>query len=283
MGFRPRKRFAQHWLRNETVLQQILAAAQLQESDRVLEIGPGTGILTRRLLPVVAAVVAVEIDRDLCQQLLKSLGKFKNFLLLQGDILSLDLDTYLRNFPAFLKPNKVVANIPYHITGPILEKLLGTIAQPVPPAYELIVLLLQKEVAERLVATPGTKAYGALSVRIQYLAACEWICKVPRKAFSPPPQVDSAVIRLQPSSLPTPANNPQQLATLVKLGFANRRKMLRNNLKSLPDSDYLLPLLEQLKIDPQVRAEQLSLQQWIALSNHLTSSREEADRETGRE
>lgn len=283
MNFRPRKRFAQHWLCSEQALQQILAAAQLQKSDRVLEIGPGTGILTRHLLPAVAAVVAVEIDRDLCQQLTKKWGKVANFLLLSGDILSLNLETYLADFPAFQHPNKVVANIPYHITGPILEKLLGTIAQPVQPAYESIVLLLQKEVAERLVAVPGTKAYGALSVGVQYLAACEWICAVPRKAFYPPPKVDSAVIRLQPRSLPTPATNPQQLAKLVKLGFANRRKMLRNNLKSWLDSDYLLPLLEQLKIDHQVRAEQLSLQQWVALSNCLALRGEEEDGETGKE
>ena len=272
MSPHPRKRFAQHWLRSEKALNKIVAAAQLRSGDRLLEIGPGTGILTRRLLPEVESMVAVEIDRDLCEKLSK-MGKPDNFLLLQGDILSLDLET-LAIPPAFQNLNKVVANIPYNITGPILDKLLGTIAHP-KSAYELIVLLVQKEVAQRLVARPGTKAYGALSVRIQYLAACEYICDVPAKAFYPPPKVDSAVIRLRPHRQTTPVD-PRLLDILLKQGFANRRKMLRNNLKGLVESDRLSQLLEQLKINPQARAEDLSVQEWIDLSNrfienHLSS------------
>ena len=269
MASRPRKRFAQHWLRSEKALNKIIEAAELKKSDRILEIGPGTGILTRRLLPEVQSVVAVEIDRDLCKGLVKSLGKRENFLLLQGDILSLDLDDHLAAFPAFCDPNKVVANIPYNITGPILEKLLGTIAKPAQTAYELIVLLVQKEVADRLCAKPGTKAFAALSVRVQYLAACEFICDVPSIAFSPPPKVDSAVVRLRPQPIATPAINPRNLDILVKLGFANRRKMLRNNLKNIIESDRLTHLLEKLKINPQARAEELSVQDWVSLSNHL--------------
>lgn len=265
---RTRKRFAQHWLRNEKVLTKIIQAAQLQNSDRLLEIGPGTGILTRRLIPNVGFTVAVELDRDLCQRLVKQLGNIENFLLLQGDILTLDLTTRLQQFSRFQPLNKVVANIPYNITAPILEKLLGTIARPHHPSYNLIVLLIQKEVAERIVARPKTKAYGALSVRIQYLAHCEYICDVPSKAFDPPPKVDSGVIRLTPRSLETSVTNPQQLETLVKVGFANRRKMLRNNLKSIIDDDRLIFLLEQLNINPQARAEELSLEQWVVLSNN---------------
>lgn len=271
MSFRPRKRFGQHWLRSELALSQIVAAAELSQKDHLLEIGPGTGILTRRLLPQAASVVAVEIDRDLCQQLSKSLGKVENFLLLSGDILNLSLEDCLQAFPHFRPINKVVANIPYNITGPILEKLLGTIAQPRQPSYDSIVLLMQKEVAERLVAQPGTKPYGGLSVRVQYLARCEWIAEVPKKAFQPPPQVDSAILRLSPYTLTSPAHNPRFLEQLVKLGFANRRKMLRNNLKSLLDGDRLMPILKDLQIEAQVRAEELSLSQWIDLSNQLES------------
>lgn len=271
MSFRPRKRFGQHWLRSELALSQIVAAAELSQKDHLLEIGPGTGILTRRLLPQAASVVAVEIDRDLCQQLSKSLGKVENFLLLSGDILNLSLEDCLQAFPHFRPINKVVANIPYNITGPILEKLLGTIAQPRQPSYDSIVLLMQKEVAERLVAQPGTKLYGGLSVRVQYLARCEWIAEVPKKAFQPPPQIDSAILRLSPYTLTSPAHNPRFLEQLVKLGFANRRKMLRNNLKSLLDGDRLMPILKDLQIEAQVRAEELSLSQWIDLSNQLES------------
>ncbi len=165
MTIQPRKRFAQHWLRSDKALNKIVQAAELSDSDRILEIGPGTGILTHRLLPLAASVVAVEIDRDLCQKLVKKIGSVENFLLLQGDILSLDLETNLVQFPTFQNSNKVVANIPYNITGPILEKLLGTIAQPVANTYDLIVLLLQKEVADRICARPDSKAYSSLSVK----------------------------------------------------------------------------------------------------------------------
>ncbi len=265
-----RKQFAQHWLRSEKALNKIVAAANLQKSDRLLEIGPGTGILTRRLLPEVQSLVAVEIDRDLCELLVKQIGVIDNFLLLQGDFLSLDLETHLASFPIFQKPNKVVANIPYNITGPILEKLLGRIAQPAAEPYDLIVLLVQKEVAERLYANPGSRAFGALSVRVQYLAECELICDVPAKSFSPPPKVDSAVVRLHPRQVEPPADDPKYLETLVKLGFSSKRKMLRNNLKSVIESDSLTHLLEQLEVNPQARAEDLSVQQWVALTNRLT-------------
>jgi 16S rRNA (adenine1518-N6/adenine1519-N6)-dimethyltransferase len=266
-----RKQFAQHWLRSEKALNKIVAAAQLQEGDRVLEIGPGTGILTRQLLPEAQSVVAVEIDRDLCELLVKKLGSIDNFLLLQGDFLSLDLDTQLTSFPAFQKPNKVVANIPYNITGPILEKLLGTITQPAEQLFDLIVLLMQKEVADRLYAKAGSKAFGALSVRVQYLAECEFICDVPAKAFSPPPKVDSAVVRLRPRLVEPLADAPKRLEMLLKLGFSSKRKMLRNNLNSVVERDRLTHLLEQLEVNPQARAEDLSVQQWVALSNLLTN------------
>ncbi|NEO32622.1 MAG: 16S rRNA (adenine(1518)-N(6)/adenine(1519)-N(6))-dimethyltransferase RsmA [Symploca sp. SIO3C6] len=277
MNPKARKQFAQHWLRSEKVLQKIVTAAKLQQSDRLLEIGPGTGILTRRLLPAVESVLAVEIDRDLCELLVKKLGNNDNFLLLQGDFLSLDLTNQLSEFPNFQKLNKVVANIPYHITGPIIQKLIGTIAQPALPGFELIVLLVQKEVAQRLYAKPGSKAFGALSVRVQYLAECELICDVPSVAFYPPPKVDSAVVRLHPRVVEPPADNPKHLEMLLKLGFSSKRKMLRNNLKSVVkvinqassvELD-LTNLLEQLEVNPQARAEELSVAQWVALSNTL--------------
>ena len=268
--FKPRKHFAQHWLRSEKVLEQIIAAAELNKSDRVLEIGPGTGILTRRLLPEVESLVSIEIDRDLCKKLVKSLGDKDNFLLLQGDFLTLDLETNLVSFSKFQQPNKVVANIPYNVTGAIIEKLLGTISQPATTQYESIVLLIQKEVGERLTASPNNKVYGALSIRVQYLADCQWICDVPSKAFYPRPKVDSAVVKLIPKLIETPAKNPHQLAKLIKLGFASRRKMLRNNLKSIVEPDKLTEILEELNLNPQCRAENISLHNWIKLANILT-------------
>jgi 16S rRNA (adenine1518-N6/adenine1519-N6)-dimethyltransferase len=262
-----KKQFGQHWLRNEQVLDRIITAAKISPTDRILEIGPGTGILTRRLIPVASAVVAVEIDRDLCALLVKQLGNVDNFLLLENDFLSLEVDSLLNDFPKFQNANKVVANIPYNITGPILEKLLGNIVRPNQNPFDSIVLLVQKEVGERLYAKPSTKAFGALSIRVQYLAHCELICPVPARDFSPPPKVDSAVIRLTPRRLSIEPNSPKVLDNLVRLGFGSRRKMLRNNLQGAIDREALTELLISMNINTEARAEDLSIEQWIHLSN----------------
>ncbi len=262
-----RKQFGQHWLKSEKALNKIVSSAELTEHDRVLEIGAGTGILTRQLIAQAQAVVAVEIDRDLCPILVQKFGKSQNFLLLQGDFLMIEIDDLLKPFPAFQNPRKVVANIPYNITGPILEKLLGTIAKPNPNPFDTIVLLLQKEVALRICANSNSSHYGALSLRVQYLAQAEFMCDVSAKAFSPPPKVDSAVIRLKPREIEHPAEDPKKLEMLIKLGFSSRRKMLRNNLKSAIEIEPLNALLETLQINPQTRAEDLSLEQWVQLSN----------------
>jgi 16S rRNA (adenine1518-N6/adenine1519-N6)-dimethyltransferase len=262
-----KKQFGQHWLRNDRVLDRIVTAAQIVPTDRILEIGPGTGILTRRLIDMASAVVAVEIDRDLCALLVKKLGNVDNFLLLQNDFLNLDVDSCLHDFPQFQNANKVVANIPYNITGPILEKLLGNILHPAAQPFDSIVLLVQKEVAERLYAKPSTKAFGALSIRVRYLAECELICPVPARDFSPPPKVDSAVVRLTPRKFEIVANNPKLLDNLVRLGFSTRRKMLRNNLQSAIDREALAELLISLDLNPEVRAEDLSVEQWVNLAN----------------
>lgn len=262
-----RKQFGQHWLKSEKALNKIVSSAELTESDRILEIGPGTGILTRQLLTQAGRVISVEIDRDLCPILVQKFGKFENFLLLQGDFLTLDIDELLEPFPPFQNPRKVVANIPYNITGPILEKLLGTISDPNLHPFDSIVLLLQREVALRICANSNSSHYGALSIRVQYLADAEFICDVPAKAFSPPPKVDSAVIRLKPRAIDNPAADPRKLETLIKLGFSSRRKMLRNNLKSVIEVEELNVLLEQLNINSQSRAEDLSVREWINLSN----------------
>jgi 16S rRNA (adenine1518-N6/adenine1519-N6)-dimethyltransferase len=277
---KPRKQFGQHWLRSEKALAKIVAAAELtrctedgagehKKGDRVLEIGPGQGVLTRPLLEQAESVLAVEIDRDLCDRLAQKLGQRENFLLLQGDFLSMDLDHLLQPFPTFQNPNKVVANIPYNITGPILEKLLGTIGQPNSNPYELIVLLVQREVALRLKAKAGSTHFGALSVRVQYLADCELICDVPATAFQPPPKVDSAVVRLRPRAIANPAFNPAQLETLLKIGFSSKRKMLHNNLQPMIERQQLHSMLEEIGSHPQARAEELSVEQWVNLSNRV--------------
>jgi 16S rRNA (adenine1518-N6/adenine1519-N6)-dimethyltransferase len=272
-----KKQFGQHWLRNEQVLDRIITAAKITPTDRILEIGPGTGILTRRLVAAASAVVAVEIDRDLCALLVKKMGNIDNFLLLENDFLGLDVDSNLTDFPKFQQANKVVANIPYNITGPILEKLLGNIVHPAERPFDSIVLLVQREVGDRLYAKPSTKAFGALSIRVQYLADCELICPVPARDFSPPPKVDSAVIRLTPRKLELTPTSPKLLDNLVRLGFSTRRKMLRNNLQSAIDREALSELLVSLDISTETRAEDLSIEQWIKLSNLVGEQRAMTD------
>jgi 16S rRNA (adenine1518-N6/adenine1519-N6)-dimethyltransferase len=268
-SYKPLKRFGQHWLKSEKVLAKIVAAAELKTRDSILEIGPGTGILTQYLLESSAAVTSVEIDRNLCKKLVQKFGNRDNFILLEGDFLNLDISELLKPFPKFQNQNKVVANIPYNITGLIFKKLFGTIYEPAITNYESVVLLVQKEIGDRLTAKPATKAYSALSVRMQYLAKCELVCDVPATAFSPPPKVDSVVVKLSPKIIDCPADNPQLLGTLIKLGFSTRRKMLKNNLKSLIAPEDLNILLEKLAIHSQTRAENLSVRDWINLSNNF--------------
>lgn len=268
---RPRKQFGQHWLQDDRILDQIVAAAMIQPGDRLLEIGPGKGALTKRLLDEATALLSVEVDRDLCKYMVTNYGDRDNFLLLEADYLQSDIDAFLGDFPRFQNPRKVVANIPYNITGPILEKLLGRIASPNPNPFESIVLLIQKEVGDRLIASPHTRAFGALTLRVQYLADCETICIVPPKAFYPKPKVESVVVRLTPRPLAKPATNPKLLETLIKVGFMSKRKMLRNNLKGLYSGEILDPLFAELDIAPQARGEEVDLLQWIALSDRLST------------
>lgn len=266
---KPRKRFGQHWLRDETILTAIVEAAELAPGDRVLEIGPGTGVLTQRLLAQGHPVVAVEIDSDLYSQLEQRYRSTETLVLIQGDFLRLDLHQLLAQETALPFPNKVVANIPYYITGPILEKLLGTLAAPHPDPYESIVLLVQQEIAHRLAATPGSKIFGGLSVKVQYLATCEVICPVAPQAFVPPPKVTSAVVRLRPRPFYPQASNPQFLQSVVQAGFSSKRKMLRNTLTGLIERDRVCAFLQELGLSDKVRAEDLSVAHWVTLSNKI--------------
>ena len=193
-GHHARKRFGQHWLKDESVLLQIVEAAALQPDDRVLEVGPGRGALTAQLLASPAASVqAVELDRDLVAGLQQRFAAEPRFQLQSGDVLALpQLGDGER------RPTKVVANIPYNITGPLLERLVGRLDRPAVQTYQRLVLLLQKEVAERIRARPGQSCFSALSVRMQLLATCHSICPVPPRCFQPPPQVQSEVIAIDP-------------------------------------------------------------------------------------
>lgn len=266
-GHRARKRFGQHWLRDAAVLDQILAAADLSDQDRVLEVGPGRGVLTERLLASAAAAVhAVELDRDLVAGLLERFGSQSRFSISEGDVLRLPL-----LLPDGQPASKVVANIPYNITGPLLGRLIGRLDQPVDPTYKRLVLLVQKEVAVRIRARPGHTSFSALSVRMQLLANCRSVCAVPPRCFQPPPKVQSEVILLDP--LPAQQRLEQSLARtverLLKQAFLSRRKMLRNSLGSVAEPSVLEQLASAAGIGLDQRPQDVSPQAWVAFAKGL--------------
>ena len=266
-GHRARKRFGQHWLTDATVLDRIVAAAELEEGERVLEVGPGRGALTERLLAApIAALRAVELDRDLVAGLRERFGGDPRFTLVEGDALEVPLIP--EDGPA---PRTVVANIPYNITGPLLERLVGRLDRPHDPPYRRLVLLVQQEVGERIRARPGSSAFSALSVRLQLLARCTCVCAVPPRCFQPPPKVMSEVVRLDP--LPAQERPEPALAAaveqLLRRCFAARRKMLRNTLAGLLPAPELLALAEAAGVQLEQRPQELAPERWLALAAGL--------------
>ena len=266
-GHRARKRFGQHWLVDDSVLERIVAAAELSPGERVLEVGPGRGALTERLLASpLEALVAVELDRDLVTGLRQRFGGDRRFRLIEGDALEVPL-----RFADEEPPTKVVANIPYNITGPLLEQLVGRLDRPVQPPYQRLVLLVQQEVGERIRARPGSSACSALSVRMQLLARCRSVCPVPPRCFAPPPKVMSEVILLEPlppEQLLEPAL-ARQVESLLRRCYASRRKMLRNTLAGLLEPEPLSRLAAEAGVTLAQRPQELSPAQWVALATGL--------------
>jgi 16S rRNA (adenine1518-N6/adenine1519-N6)-dimethyltransferase len=266
-GHRARKRFGQHWLSDASVLDRIVAAADLQPGERVLEVGPGRGALTERLLACpIAALRAVELDRDLVAGLRGRFGAEPRFELVEGDALEVPLAPL--DAPAC---DKVVANIPYNITGPLLERLVGRLDRPHDHPYRRLVLLVQQEVGERIRAQPGASAFSALSVRMQLLARCASVCSVPPRCFSPPPRVMSEVVCLDPLS---PADRPapalaRTVEMLLRRCFASRRKMLRNTLAGLLPPEELLALAAGADVALEQRPQELDPRRWLALAAGL--------------
>ncbi len=269
-GPRPRKRLGQHWLRDQRVLQRIVAAAQVHPNDRLLEIGPGRGALTDHLLATpAAAVLAMELDHQLMAGLQQRFGGDQRFSLLQGDALE------LLGQPLACTPNKVVANIPYNITGPLLQQLMGSVMRPRQPQFQRLVLLLQKEVADRITALPGSPACGALSIRMQLLAEVQTICTAPPACFSPPPAVSSAVVALTPYPPDQRPYGPEQaplLERLLRVAYGGRRKMLRNTLGSIWSMPGLEQAAQQAAVHLSQRPQELTPHQWVALSEALALS-----------
>ncbi len=246
-----KKRFGQNFLQDDHVIARIIAVIAPKNSDYLIEIGPGLGALTQKLESRVKQLDVIEIDKELIAPLQAQLSRT---IIHQADALQFDFHTLHQ-----VLPSRVIGNLPYNISTPLLFHLLQF-----KDMIHDMVFMLQEEVVDRIVATPNSKAYGRLSVVLQYYCAVEKLFTVPPTAFYPQPKVNSAIIRLTPRLNITEAViDPIQFEQLVKLAFVHRRKTIRNNLKHhFTDADLI-----NLHIDPQMRPEQLTISQFIHLSN----------------
>lgn len=265
-NFRFKKQFGQNFLIDSSVLKNILDYSEINKEDLVLEIGPGIGTLTEALCEKAGFVIAIEIDDNLIPILKDNLSEMKNFSLLHGDALKVDFQELLSEHPEFSSV-KVVANLPYYITTPILMSLLE---KKLP--FRSITVMVQKEVALRMKAAPGTKDYGALSLAVQYYSIPEIVQEVPPHCFIPRPNVSSTVIHLQlHKKAPVSVKDPALLFKTVKFSFMQRRKTLVNALSSgfHLDKKRLQDMLGSLSYPENVRGETLSLEDFALISDAI--------------
>lgn len=260
LGIRARKGLGQHFLIDRRALSQIVAAAELCPEDVVVEVGPGLGALTRELARKSGRVLAVELDPQLASALQQSLADFPNVSVICADILELDLGQLKLQHQGY----KVVANLPYYVAAPILRHFLEASLQP-----KLMVVMLQKEVAEKIVASPGN--LGLLSLAIQLYARPRIVGRVPARSFYPPPKVDSAILRLEILEKPAVEADRGRLFEIARAGFSAPRKQLRNALSGglgLPPPE-ITRWLKAAGIEQHRRAETLTLEEWAKLARML--------------
>lgn len=267
-GFDFQKRYGQNFLIDGRVLEKIINAADITKEDCVLEIGPGIGTMTQYLAEQARQVVAVEIDTKLIPILQETLSEYENVTILNEDVLKLDLLKLVQKYNQG-KPIKVVANLPYYITTPIIMKLFE---EHIP--VESVTVMVQKEVADRMQAGPGTKDYGALSLAVQYYASPYIAANVPPNCFIPRPNVASAVIRLtRHSEPPVKVKNEALLFQIIRASFQQRRKTLVNGIGNAPEVPYTkeeaTQALERLGLSTSIRGEALTLEEFARLSDEL--------------
>lgn len=267
-GFNFSKTLGQNFLIDKNVLNKIVSASELNENSCVLEIGPGAGALTRRLAETGARCTAVEIDKALLPILGETLAGFDNFNLINSDILKVDLKKLIKD-EFDNKPFHVIANLPYYITTPIIMQILESRLPVVS-----MTLMVQKEVADRMCATCGSKEYGALSVAVQYYTIPTVICRAEPHCFIPQPKVASSVVHLKVSATPTvTVSDEKKFFAIVKSSFGQRRKTLLNALSKSPyfsaNKDSVRSALVQMCVDENIRGEKLSISQFAKLSELL--------------
>lgn len=267
-NFAFQKKFGQNFLIDTHVLDKIITASSITKEDCVLEIGPGIGTMTQYLAESARHVIAVEIDKNLIPILQETLAEYSNITILNQDIMKTDIQALVQQYNNG-KPIKIVANLPYYITTPII---MGLFEKHVP--LESMTVMVQKEVAERMQTGPGSKDYGALSLAVQYYASPYIVANVPPNCFMPRPNVGSAVIRLtRHEAPPVTVRNEALMFRLIRASFNQRRKTLVNGLNNSPELSYTKEVitlaLQAADLSPSVRGESLTLQQFARLADVL--------------
>lgn len=256
---RARRRFGQHFLTRTDIVDRMVRGARVKPGHRVVEIGPGLGILTRALLRAEAKVTAVELDRDLAQFVRDTLPEVE---LIEADAAKVD-------WAQVVEPGaKVVANLPYNVGTTVVMQLLRLIDNG-PKRFDSVTVMLQKEVVDRLMAVPGTKQYGALTVEAAVRAQPVYVLSVPPGAFHPPPKVQSSVVRLDIFDTPAVPGSPAHFDRVVRAAFSQRRKTLANSLGAVFGKDHVRDVIDALGLDLQVRAERLDVASFQALAGAL--------------
>jgi 16S rRNA (adenine1518-N6/adenine1519-N6)-dimethyltransferase len=251
-----RKRFGQHFLHDQNIIQKLVNAIHPQAGQSLIEIGPGQGALTFPLLKRCNELTAIELDRDLISLLQQRSQAFGSLHLINMDVLKIELASL-----PLKPPFRLIGNLPYNISTPLMFHLLESSS-----LIQDMHFMLQKEVAERIIATPNNKHYGRLSIMMQYYCRCELLFEVPPRCFSPPPRVDSAIIRLIPHAQPTvKVTNKTQFDSIVQEAFNQRRKTIGNSLKNFISRD----AIQSLGIDPKSRAENLTLHEFALISESV--------------
>lgn len=266
--FKIKKKFGQNFLTDQNVLSEIINAADLNSNTAVIEIGPGLGSLTERLVEKAGFVLCYEIDKEVIPLLKNNLNSYNNYEVINKDILDVnineDIDTYLKNYDNIY----VVANLPYYITTPIILGLLSKTNR-----IDRYVMMMQKEVADRICGKPSTKDYNALSIAIQYRTDAKKVTNVPRTVFIPAPNVDSAIIRLDKYKTKVyEAKNEEFFFEFIRLCFSQRRKTLINNLSSKFDKSLIIKMLNHFNIKENVRSEELEIKDFINLCDYIVEN-----------
>lgn len=266
--FNFKKKFGQNFLTDHNILTKITQTAELSKEVNVIEIGPGIGSLTQYLLEEAAEVMAFEIDKSLIPILEETMAPYDNFTLVSADILKVDLLSEIQKFKNPNLPIKVVANLPYYITTPILMHLIES---KIP--FSEFVVMMQKEVADRIAASPKTKAYGSLSIAVQYYMGASVAFIVPRTVFIPAPNVDSAILKMVRREAPlVEVEDEEWFFKTMHSSFVHRRKTLMNNLQAAfgkESKPEIEKLLAQAEISPTIRGEALSIEEFAKLADAL--------------